>query len=740
MSNTKHIGKPASRVEGRAKVTGEAKYAVEYHVPDLASGYIINATIARGRITEIDASGALRIPGVIQVLTHENVHGLPWLNFKWADQDAASGNHFKPLSGDEILFSEQPIALVVAETFDIARHAASLVRISYEESPHETDLAKMRSSAEPPKKHRFPPPKPRGKPLEAFKRASAKVKVDYIHKAEHHNPMEMFASTAIWETDGTLTVWDKTQGVQNCHKYITSVFGFSKDEVRVRSPYMGGGFGAGLRPQYQVFMAVLAAKMLQRSVQVVMTRQQMFSFGHRPETGQLLALAADRQGRLQAIYHYAYSETSQFEEYTENVVAWSGLLYNCSNVKLGHNVVKLDFYTPLDMRAPGASTGVPALECAMDELSYELGIDPLELRLINYAEKDGNTGKPFSSKALRECYHQGAERFGWEKRSQEPRAMKEGHNLIGMGMATGVWEAQHQPAAARAVLTVGGKLTISAAASDIGTGTYTIMTQIAAETLGLALEDVTFVLGDSSLPFTLLEGGSWTAASTGTAVQEVCSAIGEQLLKLAAKHEESPFKGVKYDLVEFSDGHLRLKTSPEVTVSVTEIMRSAEVEVIDEKKLSIPNKLEQSKYTRNTHSAVFAEVEVDEDLGIVHVRRIVSAIAGGRILNPKTARSQILGGMVWGISMALHEGSLPDHHYGRFMNHNLSEYHISVNADVPELEVIFVEEHDDIVNPLGVKGLGEIGIVGVAAAISNAVFHATGKRVREWPLTLDKLI
>ena len=740
MSNTQYIGKPESRVDGRAKVTGEAKYAAEYNVPDLTYGYVVSSAIAKGKIAKIDSVQALQLPGVLEVFTHENVKGVAWLNFRYSDMDAASGDHFKPLQDDKVHFSMQPIALVVAETFEIARYAASMIIVSYEEEAHETDLEQARSSAEEPQKHRFPPPKSRGHPQEAFRRSVAKIKAEYMHGAEHHNPMEPFASTAVWESDGTLTVYDKTQGVLNSQKYITNVFGFSKKEVRVLSPYMGGGFGSGLRPQYQLFMAVLAAKLLKRSVKVSLTRQQMFSFGHRPATGQLLALGAAVNGQLNAVYHYAFSETSQFEEYTENVVNWSGLLYQCKNVKLGHTVVKLDVYTPLDMRAPGAATGVPALECAMDELAYELGMDPLAFRLKNYAERDQNTNKPFSSKALRACYGQGAEKFGWSRRNPQPRAKKEGRNLIGMGMATGVWEAQHQPAAAKAVLSIDGKLTVSAAASDIGTGTYTIMTQIAAQVMGLPMEDVTFKLGDSSLPFTLLQGGSWTAASTGTAVYEVCEAIAKKLFKLAASLEASPFTQAAFKDAELADGQLRLKNAPATAMSITHIMRAAATDFIEEKKLSIPNKLKQSKYTRNTHSAVFVEVEVDEDLGTVHVRRMVSAIAGGRILNPKTARSQIIGGMVWGISMALHEESVPDHNYGRFMNHNLAEYHVSVNADVRDLEVIFVEEHDDIVSPLGVKGLGEIGIVGVPAAISNAVFHATGKRIREWPLTLDKLL
>jgi xanthine dehydrogenase YagR molybdenum-binding subunit len=740
MTQSNHIGKPVNRVDGPAKVTGAAKYAAEFNMPGLAWGYVVSSTIAKGKITAIHSNEILAIPGVLAVYSHENIKGVAKLNMKYGDLDAASGSHFKPLHDAKVRFSMQPVALVLAETFEIARFAASLLRIDYEQKPHETDLRENRKNAEDPKKHRNPPAKPRGNPGQAFRDSAAQVKAEYFHEAEHHNPMEMYASTAVFDGDGQLTVYDKTQGVLNVQSYVSKVFGISKKKVRVLSPFMGGGFGSGLRPQYQVFMAVLGAKMLRRPVRVVLTREQMFSFGHRPSTGQLLALGADPDGKLQAMYHYAYSETSNFEEYTENVVNWSGMLYSCDNVKLGHKVVKLDLFTPLDMRAPGAATGLPALESAMDELAVALNMDPMELRLKNYAAEDGNMGKPYSSKALESCYEEGARKFGWDQRQAQPRSRKEGHKLIGLGMATGVWEAQHMPAAAKAVLTVDGRLAISAAVTDIGTGTYTIMTQIAAQILGLPMEAVSFKLGDSDLPFTLLQGGSWTAASTGTAVLDACQLVGRKLLRLAQALPESPFKKVKFRDVIFSAGAIRLRRNPAIALQITEIMRASNVDRIARKHLTVPNVLKLRKYARNTHSAVFVEVAVDEDLGTIEIRRMVNAVAGGRILNPKTARSQILGGMVWGISMALHEESVPDHHYGRFMNHSLAEYHVSVNADIPELDVIFVEEHDDIVSPIGVKGLGEIGIVGVPAAIANAIYNATGKRVREWPVTLDKLL
>ena len=741
--STSYIGQPTSRVDGHAKVTGEAKYAAEFNVPNLTYGYVVSSEIAKGKITTIDASDALKLEGVLQVFTHKNAPGTAWFDRSYRDETAPSGSPFRPLHDDKIMYSGQPVALVVAETFELARYAATLIRVEYSLETHVTDLNAQREQAYEPKtgKPGFqPPPKPRGNAEVAFANAATQHEAEYASPVEHHNPMESFASTVVWEDDGKITVYDKTQGALNSHQYVCKVFGFSKDDVRVISPYVGGAFGSGLRPQYQLFLAVMAARELKRSVRVSLTRQQMFTFGHRPNTVQKLALGAAPDGTLEAVIHDAIAETSQFEDFTEVVVNWSGVLYQCDNVKLDYKVAQLDLYTPMDMRAPGAVLGVYALECAMDELAYKLGVDPLELRLKNYAERDQNEDKPFSSKELRECYRQGAEKFGWAKRNPEPRSMREGDNLIGWGVATGVWDAQQQKASAKAVLSVGGKLMVSSATADIGTGTYTIMTQIAAETLGLPIDDVTFKLGDSSLPESPIEGGSWTASSVGSAVKAVCAMVAEKLFKLAQKMDNSPLADAKLEDVTFADRQIRLSHDPTHAVSITEAMRHGEVNSIEEETSAKPNSLKQNQYTRNSHSAVFCEVKVDEELGTIHVTRVVSAIAGGRILNPKTARSQILGAVVWGIGMALQEESVVDQNFGRFMNHNLAEYHVPVNADVHDIDVIFVEENDSIVNPLGAKGLGEIGIIGVAAAIANAVFHATGKRIRDLPITLDKLL
>jgi xanthine dehydrogenase YagR molybdenum-binding subunit len=738
---TAHIGKPTSRVDGSAKVTGAAQYAAEYPVPDLVHGFVVSGTVARGRITRIDPSAALALPGVLQVFTHENAPRLARTDRRWRDQIAPPGSPFRPLQDAEVKFSAQPIALVVADTFELARHAASLVRVEYQPEEHATDLLRQRAEAYEPKPREILPPVPksRGDAEKALAAAAVRVEAEYLVPVEHHNPMEPYATTVVHGDDGKLTVYDKTQGVQNVQEYLRNVFGLAKDEVRVLSPFVGGAFGSGLRPQYQVVLAVLAARELKRSVRVVLTRQQMFSLGHRPATWQRVALGAAPDGTLQAVIHDAVSETSRFEDYTETVVNWSGLLYRCPNVKLDRKVARLDLNTPCDMRAPGAAWGVYALECAMDELAVKAGVDPVELRLRNYAERDQNDDKPFSSKELRACYRQGAERFGWSRRDAQPRSMREGDTLVGWGMAGGVWETSQLPAAAKAVLTADGRLTVSSATADIGTGTYTIMTQIAAELLGLPLEQVTFRLGDSSLPQAPVEGGSFTAATVGSAVRAVCGKLRDQLFQLARKVDGSPLADAAPDDVTFADGHIRSNREPSRAVSLAEALRHGKRDALEGEASAKPGP-KQRRYASYSHTAVFAEVRIDQDLGTVRVPRVVSAVAGGRILNPKTARSQILGGIVWGIGMALEEESVLDHAFGRIVNHNLAEYHVPVNADVRDIEVIFVEERDEVVNPLGVKGLGEPGLVGVAAAVANAVFHATGKRVRDLPITLDKLL
>jgi xanthine dehydrogenase YagR molybdenum-binding subunit len=731
---TPYIGTPTSRVDGRAKVTGEAKYAGEFNAPGLAFGSVIESTIPRGRIARIDTSEALRVEGVLDVVTHDNRPRMAGTDEAWKDDVAPEeGSPFRPLYDDKIMFSGQPVALVLAEEWEIARYAASLVRIEYEKQAFVTDVYKQRDQAFVVKK----PDKPQGDAAKAFAAADVRHEAEYFIPTEHHNPMELFASTAMWDGGGKLTVYDKTQGVQNVQRYLCGVFEKKPDEVRVMSPYVGGAFGSGLRPQYQVVLAVLGALALQRSVRLVLTRQQMYGLGYRPATIERLALGAKADGTLDAITHEAIAVTSEFEDFSRNDTGWAALLYKSANAKYVHRLARLDLPTSCDMRAPGAATGVYALESAMDELAVALKLDPMELRLRCYSDRDQNEDIPYTSKALRECYRQGAEAFGWSKRKTEPRSMRDGNDLVGWGMATGVWEALQMPAAARIVLTANGHAEVSCAASDIGTGTYTIMAQVAADTLGLPIENISIKLGDSTLPQAPVEGGSWIAASASHAVAATAEEVRQELLALAKAIKGSPLANARLEDVMLADGKIVSKKDPSRAVSIADAMRHGAVDRIEKEKTnSFP---EDSSHARNTHSAVFAEVKVDEQIGIIRVIRVVSAVAAGRILNTKTAHSQIMGGVVWGIGMALHEETVFDHKLGRIMNANIAEYHVPVNADVQDIKVIFVDEPDAIVNSMGIKGLGEIGIVGVAAAIANAVYHATGTRVRDLPITLDKV-
>jgi xanthine dehydrogenase YagR molybdenum-binding subunit len=729
-----YIGTATSRIDGHAKVTGGAKYAAEFNVPGLVHAFIVESTIAKGRIVHIDASEALRVEGVIDVLTHEKRPRMADTDDAYKDDVAPEGAPYRPLYDGKIMFSGQPVALVLAEEWEIARFAASLVRVEYEQEAHVTDLYRQREVA-----FALPEPaKPRGNAAKAFAAADVGHQGEYYVPIEHHNPMEPYASTVMWDGGGKLTVYDKTQGVQNVQRYVCGIFDMKPDDVRVMSPFVGGAFGSGLRPQYQVVLAVLAARALERSVRLVLTRQQMYSLGYRPAMIQRIELGATAGGTLDAITHEAITVTSQYEDFHRHETTWSGLLYKSANATYAHKLARLDLPTSCDMRGPSATTGVYALESAMDELAVALKLDPLELRLRCYSDRDQNNGDvPFSSKNLRECYRQGAEAFGWDKRNPEPRSMRDGSELVGWGMATGVWEALQVPIAVRIVLTPNGHAEVACATSDIGTGTYTIMAQVAADALGLPLDNISIKLGDSTLPQSPVEGGSWIAASVSNGIVTTSNAIREELLRLAKKVPGSPLANATPDKVAFADGKLVSRQDASRAISIADVMRHGAIDRIEqEKSTTFAN---DGKHAHNTHSALFAEVKVDEQLGVIRVTRIVSAVAAGRILNTKTAHSQVMGGVVWGIGVALHEETLIDHKFGRIMNANIAEYHIPVNADVHDIKVIFVEEQDNIVNPLGIKGLGEIGIVGVAAAIANAVYHATGKRIRDLPITLDKL-
>ncbi len=657
MQHKPQIGKPHRRLEGRQKVTGEALYAGEYEAPDLLYGYVVNSTIASGKITSIGEGAARAIPGVVEVFTHNNRPTLAWFNFQYSDMDAPSGSPFKPLLNNKIVCWAQPIALVMADTFEGARYAASLLEVVYEEAPFQTDLEQAIALAQKPKKglinffKELPPP-PKGEFEKAFHESTAQVSAEFYEGPQHHNPMELFATTVAWEKGDKLTIWDKTQGTNNVQVYVGNVFGLPFKDVRVISPYVGGAFGSGLRPQYQVFLSVMAALQLKRNVRVTLDRTQMFSFGHRPATWQLTRFGTNAAGKMKALNHNAVGETSRFEQYTETVVNWGPVLYPTPHVLLDYKIAPMDIYTPIDMRAPGGATGIPVLEITMDMLAEALKMDPMELRLVNYAERNEVEDKPFSSKELRECYRQGAAQFGWQDRPKQPRSLRRGNRLVGMGMATGTWDVMSLPARARASFTPQGRLEVESAVTDIGTGTLTVMTQIAADCLGLPLEAVTFSYGDSKMPLAPIQGGSYTVGVVGSAIKVACDSLKKSLLKLAGKMPQSPFIKAKMEDVIFEEGWIISKKESLQKVLLTEVLAASGGKAVSATRTNLPNYLKQKNYAKASHSAAFVEVEIDEELGTIYVTRAVTAVAAGKIVNPKTARSQILGGMVWGISKA----------------------------------------------------------------------------------------
>ncbi len=737
---TRYIGKETSRVDGVAKVTGQAKYAAEFQAPNLAYGFIVLGTVAKGRITAMDTRDAERAPGVIRVLTHRNAPRLgPKASTEQSPPRATEerDKSFRALQSDRIVFNQQPVALVVAETYEQARYAARLVKVSYLAERHETDTEAVRGRARVPAQGR--PRPPRGNAQDALRSAPVKVEAEYRIPIEHHNPMEPHAAIAYWQGD-RLTIFDKTQEVFGVRDHLAAAFSVAADNVTVVSPFVGGAFGSSLRPNYYPALTAMAARVLRRPVKVVYTRTQMYTgHGYRPQTIQRVALGADRSGKLSAMIHEAVHNTSTFEEFSDDTTGFTRQVYACPNLDAPLRIVATDLNTPTWMRAPGAVSGMFALECAMDELAYALRIDPLQLRLVNYAEVDPESGKPWSSKALRECYRLGAEKFGWSRRSMEPRSMRDGRLLVGWGIATGVWGAFQMPASARITFRADGSARVTSATSDIGPGTYTVMTMIAAEYLGLRLDQVSFELGDTRFPRAPSQGGSWTTSSVGSAVYGAALAIGARLLSMANRNASSPLRGAAAADVEMLDGRLQLKRDASRFVTIADVMRRNRLTEITETFESRPSP-EREKYASLAHGAQFVEVKVDPDLGTVRVTRAIEITACGKIINPKASHSQEIGGVVWGIGMALQEATEIDHRYGRIMNPNLQHYHVPVNADIHMIETEFVEEDDRIVNPLGVKGMGELGMVGIPAAIANAVFHATGRRIRELPITPDKLL
>ena len=736
------IGAPAERVDGPLKVRGRASYAADTALPGLTHAVILTSAVASGSITSIDTAAALAVPGVLAVMTHDNAPKLGSVAFPQAGQArAAAGHELKLLQDERVHWWGQTIGVVVAETLEAANEAATLVEVKYAAKAPQVDLAGASTQAFVPKSDPYGQAleTKRGEPEAALSRAAHVIDATYRTATNNHNPIGLFATVAQWE--GTrLTLYDATQSVHTVRRVLAAMLDMSPEDIRVLAPFVGGAFGAGLRTWPHVTLAAIAARHVGRSVKLVLTREQMFtSIGQRPETLQRFRIGANGDGELTSLIQDNLSPTSMIDEFVESTTNNTRALYACSNVATRHRLTRLNIVTPTYMRGPGEVTGTFALECAMDELAHAAQIDPMVLRLINHADADPEKKLPWSSKGLRACFERGAETIGWEARNAAPRSTIRDGRLIGLGCASAMYPAIRMPAAASARLSANGFALVQSGTTDIGPGTYTSMAQVAAHALGLPLDRVRFDLGDSNMPDAPLQGGSMTMASVGSAVSSAALALRSKVIGLAVGDPASPLHGQQPDHIDVVDGRMFLRAEPDQGESYAEAMTRNQVLTIEALGEARPG-AETEQASMFAFGAQFAQVAVDPLIGTVYVERFVGTYACGRIINARLARSQMLGGIVQGIGMALLEATKADPRSGVLINANLGDYHLPVQADIGQIDVSFLEEHDDTVNPIGVKGVGELGIIGVAAAIANAVFNATGVRVRDLPITLDKLL
>ncbi|WUH91656.1 xanthine dehydrogenase family protein molybdopterin-binding subunit [Streptomyces sp. NBC_00433] len=726
------VGAGINRVDGPRKVAGAAPYPSDFTARGQAHAALVGSTVAAGRVVGIDTAAAEASPGVIAVLTHLNMPRL-----ERGPMTALGTSPPPPMQDDLIRHYGQHVALVVAESPEQAAAAARLVSVAYERAEPLLDVLDPRA---PRVTDPWGTDSDRGDTAGALASAEAKVTQTYTTPDNTNSPLGLFTTLAIWEGD-RLTVHDTTQWPSMAKATLAAVFQVPESSVRVLVPYVGGAFGAGLRVWPHVILTVLAARRTGRPVKLVLTRPQMFScVGHRPDTVQQVSLGASRTGELTAIDHRTVSSLAMEDDDYEAVSAGSAFAYRCPNVVTRDVQARLNRPAPCSMRAPAEGQGNFALESAMDELAHALGMDPLELRLRNYTEVNPLSGLPWSSKALRECYEVGAQRFGWSSRNPEPGSMRDGDWLIGYGMAGCSYPWYSVPCSARATVSRDGSALVVSAATDIGTGTYTVMTQVSAECLGLPLGLVRFDLGDSDMPAAPQAGGSGLTGALGGAVGDACRRLVRRFAELAAKDADSPLHGVPPDTVTAGGGRVHAEGDPSRGESYTGILSRhglAELSADGSSAPASPQDLGMAP--SGAFGAKFVEVRVDRDLGLVRIARVVSAVDGGRILNEKTGRSQIIGATIGGIGQALFEATVTDPLTGRIANGTFGDYLIPVNADIPDLDVVFVGGPDRF-SPVGTKGIGEVGLVGIAAAVANAVHHATGKRVRSLPITLDDLL
>jgi xanthine dehydrogenase YagR molybdenum-binding subunit len=733
------VGQPISRVDGRLKVSGGARYTADIAVDGIVHAAIVYSTIANGKTVSIDTDGAVNAPGVLAVLTHENMPRLtplPWSHLR------PQGQTYLPLQDDEIHYAGQPVALVVATSLDQATYAGTRIKIAYETRPPIVfDLRTAHEDAVEPVQRMWPLASSIGDTDKAIANAAVKIERTFTMPDRHHNPMEPHATLAVWGEDGSLTLYDSTQMVVGTKKLIAIVLGIPEEKIHVVCEFLGGGFGGKSWSWPHTLLAALAAKAVNRPVRLPLSRAQMYSMvGHQAGTVQTITLGANRDGKLAGIRHDSVNPTSLFDDYVEYAAMVSRHLWRASGgISTSHRVVHVNRNTPVVLRAPMEAQGHFAIECALDELAYATGVDPVELRLRNDTDTDPYSGRRFSTRALRECLTKGAARFGWDKRTSEPRSMRDGRYLVGQGVASAIYTHWRWPGKARVTVRADGSAIVEAAAHDIGTGTYTVMAQVAADTLGVPLDRVTVHLGDTRLPESHPAIGSSTAANATAAVMLAAQAARKKATQLAVAGHDAPFAAAKSEDVIVADGRLALVNTNQNVSYVELLRRNGLASVIGDGDYS---PVEEGKGPRAifSFSSVFAEVQVDPELGLIRLNRFVGAYDAGRILNLKTARSQAIGGIIWGVGQALLEQSEIDPVSGQFINRNFSGYLVPTNADIPELDVLFVGSFDEEASPLGAKGLGELTAVSVAPAIANAVYHATGKRIRDLPITAEKLL
>ncbi|HEX4876897.1 MAG TPA: xanthine dehydrogenase family protein molybdopterin-binding subunit, partial [Chitinophagaceae bacterium] len=715
------------RVDGIDKVTGRAKYTADQRIENIAYGVFVTSTIARGAVKNLLVAEAKNSPGVLDIISYQNCPPVPGYRpfDKELNKKGFEWQGFKVFHNNLVYHYGQPIALVVAETWEKAAKAAKLVKAEYVTEAFETDFEKLRNEDSKLKKAGE---YKRGE-VEAYKKAEVFVEAEFFTPIETHNPMEMHATIAIWEGDDKLTVYDKSQGPKGTQSQLARCFGLEEKNVRVITEFVGGAFGAALRSWPNVPAAVIAAKKVKRPVKVLLNRKQMFSMvGYRPQSWQKIGIGASKEGKLTGITHHAISNSSRYEDFREGIVNASQYLYECPNVNTSYKILPLDLNTPTWMRGPGEATGAFALECALDELAFKLNMDPVELRIKNYATIHPVSKLPWSSKFLKECYDAGREKIGWHKRPSAPRSLQEDGMLVGYGMGGGVFGAGRGNAAVKAILKKDGNLILQSAVSDMGPGTATAMVKIAEEVMNMPASKIRFMLGDTDFPPGPTQGGSTTTSTLGNGVSLVCEALKKHLKELAIANIVS-FKSVTANDIEIKDEQIFSKKDNAVRISLAELVSASgkdQLEIVQESGRATA---EAQKYAMNSFSAHFVKVHVNPSTGEIKLKQIVATGDGGKIISEKTARSQMIGGAVGGIGMALTEEVLIDHSTGKYLNDNLGSYHVPLHTDVPPIDTWFPNKPDPVINTTGAKGVGEIALVGFAAAVANAVFNATGKRV-----------